>query len=259
MSRVPTLLSVDITGRQFARMDFWGRRAHPSSLAERPIEALERRAFRAAAKVVAWSEWTAASLVEDYGVEPQQVVQLHFGVTLPEPRAPRAADGSPLRLLFIGNFPHRKGLDTLLAALPMAGDGIELDVVTNDPVAPRPGVKVHAGLAAGSHAMAERMRLADAFVLPTRADAVPWVVVEAMAAGLPIVATTVGAIPELVGDAGILVGVDDIAALAGALRRLRDQPGLREELGARARRRAEERYDEAMQMPRLLELVRACV
>ena len=137
MSRVPTLLSVDITGRQFARMDFWGRRARPSSVAERPIEALERRAFRSAAKVVAWSEWTAASLVEDYGVEPQRVALLHFGVTLPEPRARRAADGAPLRLLFIGNFPRRKGLDTLLAALSMAGDGIELDVVTNDPVAPR--------------------------------------------------------------------------------------------------------------------------
>jgi glycosyltransferase involved in cell wall biosynthesis len=258
MRRVPTLLSVDITGRQFAQMDFWGRHTRPSALSERPIEALERRAYRSAAKVLAWSEWTAVSLREDYGVEPERLELLHFGVELPDATPPREAGGAPLQLLFVGNFTHRKGLDTLLEALPLAGDGIELHVVTNDALPPRPGVHVHSGLEPGGHGMRERLRLADAFVLPTRADAVPWAVVEAMAAGLPVVATRVGAIPELVGDAGLLVDVGDARALAGVLRRLRDEPGLRDDLGGRARRRAEARYDEAVQLPRLAEIVRAC-
>jgi glycosyltransferase involved in cell wall biosynthesis len=257
MSRTPTVLSVDITGRQFARMDFWGRGSAPAG--ERSMESLERRAYHSAAKVVAWSDWTARSIVEEYGVAEDRVASLHFGVELPEVGPPRTSPVSPLQLLFVGNFTRRKGLDTLLAALSEAGEGFELHVVTNDPVENRPAVHVHRGLAPGGDALLERYRQAHALVLPTRADAVPWVVVEAMAAGLPVIASPVGAIPELVGDAGILVPADDAPALAAALVRLRDEAGLAGELSGRARRRAEERYDQARQVPELLELMRSCV
>jgi glycosyltransferase involved in cell wall biosynthesis len=258
MRQVPTVLSVDITGRQFARMDFWGRGIAPSA-GERPLESLERRAYNSAAKVLAWSEWTARSVVEEYGVAADRVTHLHFGVDLPELRTPAADESRSLQLLFVGNFTRRKGLDTLLAALAQAGRGLELHVVTNDPLPPDPAVHVHRGLEPGGEALRERFRQADVFVLPTRADAVPWVVAEAMAAGLPVVASPVGAIPEMVGDAGILVPVGDATALAGALEQLRDEPQLIRELGARARRRAEEHYDRSRQLPKLLELVRACV
>ena len=258
MRDIPTVLSVDITGRQFARMDFWGR-GPASPAGERPLASLERRAYHAAAKVLAWSEWTARSIVEDYGVAADRVEQLHFGVELPPLREPAPGNAGPLRLLFVGNFTRRKGLDTLLAALSQAGPGLELHVVSNDPIPAHPAVHVHRGLEPGGAALRERFGQSDAFVLPTRADAVPWVVAEAMAAGLPIVASPVGAIPEMVGDAGILVPAGDPAALAGALRQLRDEPQLLRELGALARRRAEERYDQARQLPKLLELVRACV
>lgn len=257
MRDIPTVLSVDITGRQFVRMDFWGRGAARSA-SDRPLESLERRAYHAAAKVVAWSEWTARSVVEDYGVAADRVEHLHFGVELPPPRDAAPGGAGALQLLFVGNFTRRKGLDTLLAALSQAGPGIELHVVSNDPVAAHPAVRVHRGLEPGGAALRERFSQADAFVLPTRADAVPWVVAEAMAAGLAIVASPVGAIPEMVGDAGILVPAGDAAALAESLGRLRDEPQLLSELGARARRRAEEHYDQSRQLPKLLEIVRAC-
>jgi len=259
MRRVPTLLSVDITGRQFARLDFWDRRTRAAAISERPVETLERRAYAAAATVMAWSEWTARSLREDYDVPPERLVTLHFGVELPELREPPPADADgPLQLLFVGNFARRKGIESLLAALPRAERDLELHAVTNDLAAPQPGVHVHRGLAAGTPEMTDRFRQADVFVLPSRADAVPWVVVEAMAAGLPVVATPVGAIPELIGDAGVLVPVDDTDALADALRRLADDRGLCRRLGEHGRRRAEQHYDASVQLPRLLDVLRSC-
>jgi glycosyltransferase involved in cell wall biosynthesis len=66
--------------------------------------------------------------------------------------------------------------------------------------------------------IAETMRAADLFVLPSRFDNLPCVVVEALASGLPVVSTTVGGIPELVDDErGRLVPPDDPPALADAL------------------------------------------
>jgi glycosyltransferase involved in cell wall biosynthesis len=62
---------------------------------------------------------------------------------------------------------------------------------------------------------------------------------EAMAAGLPVVATSTGGVPEIVGDAGILVPVRDSAAMAAALRELVEDAGRRAELSRRAQERSE--------------------
>ncbi|HXS47885.1 MAG TPA: glycosyltransferase, partial [Solirubrobacterales bacterium] len=77
---------------------------------------------------------------------------------------------------------------------------------------------------------------------------------EAMAAGLPVVASRVGAIAELLGDAGIAVEPGNADALTEALQRLAD-PGLRQSLGARALQRVRVSYDGAVQVPRLLEVL----
>ncbi len=67
-------------------------------------------------------------------------------------------------------------------------------------------------------------------------------IVEAMACGLPIIATDASAIPEVVGNAGILVGPKDPKALANAIRMLIDDEELRDELGERGRKRVEENF-----------------
>jgi glycosyltransferase involved in cell wall biosynthesis len=67
-------------------------------------------------------------------------------------------------------------------------------------------------------------------------------VVEAMLAALPVVATRVGSVAELVGDTGLLVERDDVDGLAAALARLRDDAALRERLGAAGRERARRHY-----------------
>jgi glycosyltransferase involved in cell wall biosynthesis len=84
------------------------------------------------------------------------------------------------------------------------------------------------------------LRDADVLVLPVRQpEGQPLVVLEAMAAGLPVVATRRGAIPEMVDDGvtGLLVPERDVGALAAALDRLRRDPARRRALGEAARRR----------------------
>src|SRR5262249_49116127 len=84
------------------------------------------------------------------------------------------------------------------------------------------------------------------FCLPSRSgtESFPLSVVEAMLAGLPVVATDVGSVTEAVrdGETGLIVPVDRPEKLAAALRRLLDDPGLRREMGSRGRQRALERF-----------------
>ena len=84
----------------------------------------------------------------------------------------------------------------------------------------------------------------DIFVLPSRTEAFPNVLLEAMATGLPVVASDVGGIPELVEDGrnGLLVPVGDAQALAAAIVRLMAEPQLADALGEAARLAIESRY-----------------
>lgn len=162
----------------------------------------------------------------------------------------RSGRSGPVHVLFVGWLLEAKGVRELLAAarnLPNARFTLA------GPEEPSFTAAIRAEL----DALAERVRVlpaqpraaifelyrdADVFVLPTWREGFPNVVIEAMAAGLPVVATPVGAIPEAVedGKSGLLVPVRDAAALDAALRRLIDDPSLRRTLGAAARARVEE-------------------
>ena len=93
-------------------------------------------------------------------------------------------------------------------------------MVTRDEDVPAgEGLRVHRGITPRSEELRRLYNDADVFALPTYADAVPNVVVEAMAAGLPVVATDVGAVREMVGDAGVVVPRGDVDALGRRARR----------------------------------------
>lgn len=85
--------------------------------------------------------------------------------------------------------------------------------------------------------VAEAMRQADLFVLPTLEDSFALVVFEAMATGLPVVVTSNAGSAELIEDGhdGLIVPAGDASALTEAIRRLLEQPALRQQLGAAAR------------------------
>ena len=256
MRRLPCVLSIDATARQFSALEYEGARDHWSGLQDRILVRLERRAIDAAAAVVAWSDWNAEALRREYDLDRSRLATIHPGLDASwwgeaASRRPAGRQG-PLRVLFVGNDVERKGLDLLIEAISRPELDAVLDVVTGDELEGTDSVRVHRGVEGGSEELRNLFAAADAFALPTRADAIPWVVLEAMAAGLPVVASRVGAIAELLGDAGVTVEPGDAGALAEALQRLTD-PGLRRALGARALERVRERYDSDVQVPLLLD------
>jgi glycosyltransferase involved in cell wall biosynthesis len=122
--------------------------------------------------------------------------------------------------------------------------GVRLRVVGEPPagIACEPGVEIVGEVP--RRAMPEEYRRADLFVLPTLSDNTPVTLMEAMASGLPVVATAVGGIPELVepGVSGRLVPPGDVAALAAAMEGLlADRAALRR-MGSAGRKLAESRF-----------------
>lgn len=261
---VPTVLSTDATPRNLDTVATgYGHRVRGEAV-ERAKQRLTGAVYRAAVAVVAQSRWAARSLVEEYGVAADRVHVLAQGADLEafSGGAARTAVGRPLRLLFVGADFARKGGPVLLEAVQQArtalGSAVELDVVTARPLGAVPdGVRVHVGLDHADDRLAALFRAADVFVLPTLSDAAPLVLGEALAAGLPLVTTSVGAAPELAVDGvtGLVVPPGEVRALTGALSRLREDEELRLSMAVRARALAVERYDAQANGDRVLDLL----
>jgi glycosyltransferase involved in cell wall biosynthesis len=204
-------------------------------------------------------------LVRRLRVPAGKVVHIDNGLVLP----PAVVRERPVRsLLFVGLLVERKGVHLLLEALAAGPPDLTLDVVGDGPeraaleaLATRLGLIGRDGAGRDS-ADGDRVRFlgfradvpellarADAFVLPSLMEQQPLVLIEAMGAGLPIVATRVGGVEDLVGeprtgqDHGLLVPAGDARALAGALTRLAAlDVGQVSALGGRAAQRARERF-----------------
>ena len=118
--------------------------------------------------------------------------------------------------------------------------------------------EVHHELRANGDQLRNLYARADIFVFPTRWDTFGIAAIEAMAAGLPIIASDLNALPEIVlhGDSGLLVPQDDAAALAHAIDHLGQNPELRRKMGAEGRRLAEHRFDLSQNVRRLLQVMK---
>lgn len=270
LAKTPGIVSLDATPVQ---MDALGA-AYGHFAGSRRTEALKKRLLQrtlgAAAKIVTWSQWTKDSLIADYGQPEEKIVVIPPGVAMHYPLAPDNGGisphywglrGNPVRLLFVGADFARKGGEELLAAwsaLPERLRAIStLDIVTKSEFSCElSGVCVHRGLSANSPELKALFCAADVFVFPTRADCLPLAVLEAAAAGLPVISTTVGAIPEAVihGETGLLVSPNDVSGLTDALTRLLENPAERVRMGESGRALACERFDAAKNYRRLVEL-----
>jgi glycosyltransferase involved in cell wall biosynthesis len=157
-----------------------------------------------------------------------------------------AAPGVP-RVIVVANLRREKGHDLLLDAAPLvlaARPDVRFTIVGDGPL--RPSVEADAvrrGLARSFDFLGARTDVPDllagsgVFVLPSRSEASPNALMEAMAAGLPIVATAVGDVPEMIvtDRTGILVPSEDSAALAAAILSVVADPVRACALGAAAR------------------------
>lgn len=171
---------------------------------------------------------------------------------------------SPLALATAAVLDHNKGIDVLIAACAHAVVPTRLHIYGDgDRRAALEEQSRHLGVDVIFHGRVNdvRDRLerdVDIFVLPSRAENLPISILEAMAAALPVIATRVGGIPELVvdGATGLLVEPDDVAALTGAIEALARNPSRREELARRGAERIEECFDAARTGPIMVDLYR---
>ena len=170
-------------------------------------------------------------------------------ITIPNTVSVEHAAGTSKQqdVVFAGVVGTRKGVDLLLKAwqsLPSEGWTLHLfgPPETDFPLPQdMPGVAAHGEVPPA--AVQTALASASIAVLPSREEAFPMFLVEAMAHGCAIVATDVGGVRELMGDAGALVPADDADALGAALAELISEPGRRAQLAAAAGRRAAERFD----------------
>lgn len=258
LPRKPLILSTDGTPNKRGMRDWYGLKP------EGPIGAeLKRKLygsiFQRADAFVSWCQWTKDSLVEDYGVDERRVTVIPPGVDLGRFR-PGTRNNPKPRILFVGGDFKRKGGDLLLEVFRRRfRDRAVLELVTPADVPSEPGVNVYRNVKANSQVLQDLFAGCDVFVLPTRGEVFPLAGMEALAAGLPLVATRVGGLPELVvdGESGRLCDVDDGEALGDALEQLIDDEGLRRRMSERARRDAEQRFDYRKNALRVFELVRA--
>lgn len=239
IARIPSVISFDATPLQLDRMGS----AYGHRISLLPIErckvGLHRACYRRARHLVTWSRWAAESLVRDYSVPEGKISVVAPGVDLAfwrRPDEPRERAG-PLRVLFVGgDFERKGGLDLLAAAGTLPAGAVELHIVTDAAPVAGPGVYVHSGLRPNSPTLRDLYHRCDIFCLPTRGDCLPLAVIEAAAAGLPIISASLAAIPEVVrhGETGLLVPPGDVPALAAALHSLIEAPEQRHRLGRQA-------------------------
>jgi glycosyltransferase involved in cell wall biosynthesis len=206
----------------------------------------EQAVFRGAAAIFTMSAFVQASLVEDYGVDPARVHVVGAGPNVVAgPGGVEGARGAPL-VLFVGKCFVPKGGPVLLdafAAVRRAHPRARLAVVSQTCPAPLPeGVTFHGPL---DHAALARLYArAAVFALPTLREAFGLSLLEAMGFGLPVVATRLEAIPEIVsdGETGLLVPPRDADALGRTLVALLDDPARARRMGAAGRARALARF-----------------
>ena len=246
--------------------------AFESGINERQRQAFhasEQSALHSARAVIVTSEVTRQILIEHFAIQPNKIL-----VALPgTERVPFApCVGNPPKLLTVASLTQRKGHDVLINALasltflPWQARFIGSDVF--DPAwatslqaqVARLQLQHRIQITGRVDDLQVEYQTADLFVLASRFEGYGMVFAEALAAGLAIVATGAGAVKDVVpASAGILIPVDDVAALSTALHSLLSHDDLRQRLQAGARTASATLpvwQDSAQQVVQLIEMVR---
>lgn len=270
MHRIPTIISTDATPFNLDSIATgYNHKVGGNYFAEYGKYQWNKSTYNAATAIVTWCEWAKNSLVHNYGIPAEKIAVIPPGVDLKQWDFRREhiepVAKNPLRLLFVGGDFARKGGYTLLEAFLNGLDrDFTLDIVTKDTSLKQEltginNLQLHYDLTANSERLKQLYAQANIFVFPTQADCLPSAISEAMAAGLPVIATNVGAVCEQVehGVNGLIVPPSDAAALAIALQTLKNNPEKIRAMAAASRRIAEKRFDAQRNYGEILNLMKS--
>jgi glycosyltransferase involved in cell wall biosynthesis len=214
---------------------------------------MQGRVARRAGPILTGSGSSRDDICRDFRVPPDSVQVIPLGV---DTRLfhPRSSPRVPGRILAVASADSPvKGVATLLRAVSKLATERDVRlIVVGRPAAGGPTERLVAELALGDRVrfvtgisdleLAELAASAEIAVVPSLYEGFSLPAVEHMASGTPLVASRTGALPEVTGDAAVLVTPGDPEELAAALRRLHDSAGQRERLGAAAWERVQQRF-----------------
>ena len=205
----------------------------------------ERETLQRASKVFAMSEHVVQTLCEDYGLSPEKVECVGAGCNIPNLEPPAADRFERRNVVFVGVDWERKGGPELLEAFGRVRARLEnatLTIVGCQPNVSAPNVTVVGPVP--SNRVSYYLAHATVFAMPSRREPFGIVFLEAMRAGLPVVALNLGATPDFVidGETGYKVDPGDVDALAQRLEMLLGDPEKCRDMGQRARALVESRY-----------------
>ena len=266
MRMIPSVVSLDATPLQYDSLGASYNHATSPTAIETFKKKLNTRAFHAASRLVTWSEWAKNSLVNDYGIDANKVIVIPPGIDTDRWNFGTRTPDSHTHLLFVGGDFYRKGGRTLLNAWrglsTSTRNRATLHVVTKTEgiTGDMDGIQFHYGLTPNSDALIDLYRIAGAFVFPSNGDCLPLAVLEALAAGLPVITTNVAALPEAVRhlESGLILPTDDAAAWTAALGDVIADAALRKAWGATARQHAIDKFDARKNYGRLVDVITQC-
>ena len=231
-----------------------------------PFRHVERAVSRLADRVVTITDALRRFTIDEVGIPAAKVETIHYGLDdLPAPWGENPPDGVPdgaRVLLAVSRLTEQKGIDVAVRALDALPDDTVLVALGEGPerqalesLARELGVERRVFLPGRVPDVAAWLRRATLLVHPARWEGFGLGVLEAMLAGLPVVASSVSSLPELVvdGETGVLVRPDDPAALALGVARALDEPSF----GDRGRARAHAEFSVARMADATVELYRS--
>uniref|UniRef100_A0A832A1Q2 Glycosyltransferase family 1 protein n=1 Tax=Desulfacinum infernum TaxID=35837 RepID=A0A832A1Q2_9BACT len=225
------------------------------------IKVVEAAILDRATRVVAVSRFTAASISKTFGIKCVQVI--YNGIDLDGPFQPEwnSSPHRPFRLIYLGNWSKRKGSDLLGPIMKELGRNFELRYTGGQKgKAPQklPSNCMSFETLTSSEDVARALRHSDAMLFPSRLEGFGLAPLEAMACGLPVIATHGSALPEVIehGVTGLLCPQNDIRAFAEAARTLATKWDLWAQMSRNARLRAERLFDLNRMIDGYLELYR---
>lgn len=256
--RPPYFLYTDHT--ILANLVFPGGRRHVALWRE--CLPFERQVIAGAAMVFTMSDHVTRSLAEHYGMSADRVLRVNGGCNAPPGGTPDPSRFQRKDVLFVGLDWRRKGGADLLKAFGRVRQhhpSATLTIVGSAPNVAGPGVRIIGQVRPDK--VGEHMAQASLFCMPTHREAFGFVYLEAMRAGLPVIAGNVGAAPDFIidGQTGYKVDPGDVTTLARRIDQLLSDPSQCEAIGQRAKTLVESQYTWELTQRRMWDAMRAAL